>query len=194
MSLDDALKRFAQAFASGSRNDGVFEHRNAQAVVAPIEIGPVLKEMYSHVRMGDDPQVGGRLLLSFFDVTDLERAQHGWRWVTDDRGVESENPDWMKNWIVFADRNGDALIVDDSDPEGKVYGNIGGDNFFIAEKLSSFFNLMADAMTAEANEFNYDTIDEDFTPYPKFIERMAELAVAHLGEDGKNGFMKFFFG
>lgn len=144
--------------------------------------------------MSDTPLVGGQLLLMLFTLDDLATVQHGWRWIRKNNGPVMENPTWNKHWIVIADCNGDAIVVDDSTASGVVSGHIGPRNFKIAEDLASFFQAMAEAMTIEANTFNYEVLDEDFNPLPEFLDTVSAIALRVLGPDGEAGFMDFFFG
>ena len=194
MSLDTALKNFADAFAAGSQSLGMLEYRVPQPFTEPIPLGPVLKDYYARLRMIDTPQVGGELLLMLFMLDELEAAQHGWRWVRDRAGPVTENPNWNKHWIVIADRNGDAIVVDDSTPGGMVLGHIGPRNFKIADDLASFFEVMAEAMMLEAITFNYDVLDDELNPIPSFLDAVRAIALRTLGSDGEKGFMDFFFG
>jgi hypothetical protein len=194
MSLDVALKNFADAFAAGSENIGTVEYRPPQPFVEPIPLGLVLRDYYERLRFSDRPLVGGRLLLKLFPLDWLEAAQQGWRWVRDKNGAVTENPIWNKHWIVIADRHGDALVVDDSTASGVVTGHIGSFNVKIADDLAGFFQVMAEAMTIEASTFNYEVDDEDFNPIPEFLDAVSAIALRVLGPDGEAGFMEFFFG
>ncbi|MGW8391837.1 hypothetical protein [Pseudoduganella sp. HUAS MS19] len=194
MSLDVALKNFADAFAAGAENIGTVEYRAPQPIVEPIPLGAVLRDYYERLRFSDRPLVGGRLLLKLFPLDWLEAAQHGWRWVPSKSGPLTENPVWNKHWIVIADRNGDALVVDDSTASGVVTGHIGSFNVKIADDLASFFQVMAEAMTLEANTFNYDVLDDELNPMPDFLDEVRAIALRILGPDGAEGFMEFFFG
>lgn len=194
MSLETALHDFAEAFAGGSKNIGMVELRAPLAIAEPIPLGPVLKDYYARLRMSEKPQVGGALYLALFTLDQLERAQHGWRWVTDKDGTVKEEPGWNKHWVVVADRHGDAIIVDDSRPGGTVFGNIGSVNFKIADDLASFFQAMAQAMVIEVKTFDYEVYDDDFNPEPAFLDAMRAVALRELGAEGETGFMKFFFG
>lgn len=144
--------------------------------------------------MSDAPQVGGELLLMLITLDELETCQHGWRWIRKNNGPVMEDPTWNKHWIVIANRNGNAIVVDDSTASGVVTGHIGPRNFKIAEDLASFFQVMTEAMTIEANTFNYETLDEDFNPIPEFLNAVSAVALRVLGPDGEAGFMDFFFG
>lgn len=144
--------------------------------------------------MSGIPQVGGELLMMLFALDSLATAQHGWRWVRNKGGPVVENPKWNKHWIVIADRNGDAIVVDDSTAGGVVFGHLGPRNFKIADDLASFFQVMAEAMTVEAITFNYDVLDDELNPIPEFLDSVSAIALRVLGPNGEAGFMDFFFG
>lgn len=194
MSLDTALKNFADAFAAGSQSLGTLEYHAPQPFVEPIPLGLVLKDYYARLRMSDTPQVGGELLLMLFTLDDLATAQHGWRWIRKNNGPVIDDPNWNKHWIVIADRNGDAIVVDDSTASGMVRGHIGPRSFKIADDLASFFEVMAEAMMLEASTFNYDVLDAEFNQTPEFLAAVSAIALRVLGPDGEVGFMDFFFG
>ncbi|KQV53960.1 MULTISPECIES: hypothetical protein [unclassified Duganella] len=194
MPLDVALKNFAGAFAAGSANFGTLECREFQPIVEPIPLGPVLHDYYGRLSMSDKPQVGGRLLLMLFTLDDLETCQHGWRWIRKNNGPVIDDPAWNKHWIVIAYHHGDAIVVDDSTASGVVTGHIGSFNVKIADDLASFFQVMAEAMTLEASTFNYEVLDEDFSPIPDFLNAVSAIARRVLVPAGEAGFMEFFFG
>ncbi|GJI98272.1 hypothetical protein RugamoR57_49900 [Duganella caerulea] len=193
MSLDTALKNFADAFAAGSKHLGALEYHAYQPIVEPIPLGPVLQEYFGRLGM-TDPVVGGRLLLMLITLDELEACQHGWRWIRDKHGSVTENPVWNKHWIVIAYRNGDAIVVDSSTAGGVVTGHIGSYNVKIADDLASFFQVMSEAMTVEAITFNYDVLDDELNPIPEFLDAVSAIALRVLGPDGEAGFMEFFFG
>ena len=194
MSLDVALNNFADAFAASSENFGTIEYRVFQPIAEPIPLGPVLHEYYGRLSMSGIPQVGGRLLMMLFTLDSLATAQHGWRWIRKNNGPVMDGPTWNKHWIVIADRNGDAIVVDDSSTAGVVTGHIGSFNVKIADDLASFFQVMAEAMRLEAITFNYDVLDDEFNPIPGFLDAVSAIALRVLGTDGEAGFMEFFFG
>jgi len=144
--------------------------------------------------MSDIPVVGGRLMLMLSTLDDLETVLHGWRWIRNKDGLVVEDPSWNKHWIIIANRNGDAITVDDSTAGGVVTGHIGSFNVKIADDLAGFFQVMAEAMTLEAGTFNYEVFDDEFNPIPQFLDAVSAIALRVLGPDGEAGFMEFFFG
>ena len=194
MSLDTALKNFADAFTACSGNFGTIECRAFQPIVEPMPLGPVLQEYYGRLRMTGIPQVGGELMMMLFSLDSVATAQHGWRWIRKNHGPVIDAPKWNKHWIVIGDRNGDAIVVDDSTASGVVSGHFGPRNFKIADDLASFFQVMAEAMTIEADTFKYEVLAEDFSPIPEFINAVRGTAQRVLGPDSEPGFMEFFFG
>jgi hypothetical protein len=125
LSLDAALKNFADAFAAGSANLGTLEYHAFQPVVEPMPLGPILREYYGRLSMSDIPVVGGRLMLMLSTLEDIETVLHGWRWIRNKDGLVVEDPSWSKHWIIIANRNGDAVTVDGSTAGGVVTGHIG---------------------------------------------------------------------
>lgn len=194
MSLDTALKNFADAFAAGSANLGTLEYHAFQPVVEPIPLGPILREYYGRLSMSDIPVIGGQLMLMLSTLDDVETVLHGWRWIRSKDGLVVEDPRWNKHWIIIANRNGDAITVDDRTVGGVVTGHIGSFNVKIAGDLASFFQVMAEAMTLEASTFDYEVCDDEFNPIPQFLDAVSAIALRALGPDGEAGFMKFFFG
>jgi hypothetical protein len=194
MPLNDALKKFADAFAAGSGNFGTVEYRAPVKIDAPFPLGPVLADYFAMLRLADKPMVGGALLLGLFTLDQLEMALHGWRWVRHKGGPVTDNPTWDKHWIIIADRHGDAIFVDDSTSDGAVFGSIMQRNFKIADDLGSFFQVMAEAILVEVNTFNYEVYDDELNPLPSFLDEVSAIARRLLGPGGEAGFMKFFFG
>lgn len=194
MGNSNALKNFANAFGAGAENTGTVEFVPEQPVNPPFDLGAVLTEYYSRLSLREQPQVGGQLLLTLFMLDELESAQRGWRWVSSDGGPAMDDPSWDKNRIVIADRNGDALAVDQTSVGGTVSGHIGPRAFTVADDLASFLQTMAEAMTVEATTFDYEVLDDDCNPDPRFLDEVSAIALRLLGPGGEAGFMKFFFG
>lgn len=193
MTLEKALTDFAAAFAAGESNLGTVLFRPPQPITEPIPLGSILREYYGRLELAEKPIVGGALQLRLWTLDELETNQHGWRWIRVKGGPVTEDPNWNKNWVVVADRNGDAIIVDISTANGTVYGAIGSRNFKIADDLASFFQTMAETIMVEVSVYDYEVYDDDFNPLPSFLDEMRTIARRVLGPDGETGFMEFFF-
>lgn len=194
MTLDTALKNFASAFVSGSKNVGTVQFRSPQPITEPIPLGAVLRDYYAKMLLCNRPQVAGAMQLRLWTLDELEARQHGFRWISKNGGPLIENPRWNNHWIVIADRDGDAIVVDDSTAEGAVYGVIGSYHCKISDDLAGFFQSMAEAILAEVTTYDYEVYDDDFNPLPDFLDEMSVISRRLLGSDGEAGFMKFFFG
>lgn len=92
MSLDTALKNFADAFAASSENFGTIQYRSFKPIVEPVPLGEVLQAYYGKLHMGGKPQVGGELQLRVFTLDDRETRQNGWRWIRKKNGPVVEDP------------------------------------------------------------------------------------------------------
>ncbi len=194
MTLDEALTSFTAAFAAGSSNSGIVQFRSPRQIAEPMPLGPILRDYYARLELGDKPIVGGALQLRLWTLDELETNQHGWRWIRHKGGPVTEEPTWNKHWIVIADRNGNAIIVDDSTAGGTVYGAIGSYNFKIADDLASFFQTMAETILVEVTMYDYEVYDDDFNCLPGFLDEMRAISRRVLGSDGEAGFMEYFFG
>lgn len=192
--LADTLKNFSSAFSKGKLNHGKVYYREHISISGPFPLGPALHEYYSHLDMADSPAVGGAMQLQLFELNRIESAQAGWRWIRDKSGNTIENKNWQENWVIFADRNGDALFVDTQTEFGTVYGSIQQRNFLVSNTLSSFLEAQAACMAIEADEFNYDVYDDDFNPIDTFMSKIEKASADALDSNAHPGFIKFFFG
>ncbi|HEX8611644.1 MAG TPA: hypothetical protein VF800_10190 [Telluria sp.] len=194
MTLDTALKNFASAFVAGSKNIGTVQFRPPQPITEPIPLGAILRDYYAKMLLCNRPQVAGALQLRLWTLDELEVRQHGFRWISENGGSVIEDPRWNKHWIVIADRDGDAIVIDDSTADGAVYGVIGSYSCKISADLAGFFQSMAEAILVEVTTYDYEVYDDDFNPLPNFLNEMSAISRRVLGADGEAGFMKFFFG
>jgi hypothetical protein len=193
MLLDDALKKFADVFNDFEGNFGVIQFRAPVQLMEPLPLGSALREYYSRLLLDNNPSIGKKMHLILFTLDKLVGAQSGWRWGVDRTGKQVEDANWKSSWIVFADRNGDAVFVDTETINGSVYGSIQKRNFLIAENLGDFFFTIAECMLVEKDKFGYEVMDDDFNVLDSFLDLTRGIARKNLGEDGCNGFMKFFF-
>lgn len=191
--LQQAMERYSAALERFGKLDSI-------RLREPFEVqdehfsGVVLSEYFSRFDSEVTVCTAGAFHLMWFPLPRLATAQSGWRWIRDKSGQVREDASWPKSWIVLADRNGDAIVVDDSSDAGTVYGSIQKRSFQIAGGLPDFLFLLADCVDLEKQQFDYEVMDEDFNYIDAFLQGVESLALKHLGADNSQGFMKFFFG
>ncbi|WP_341279304.1 hypothetical protein [Paenibacillus sp. FSL H8-0537] len=187
------LQQFASVFGRHDIDLGeVYFHDEPLPVQEPLPLGEALRTFYSYLELQEHPMIGGVLAVQFFRLPELERAQQGWRWIMTASGL-APDPKWPDGWIVFADYNGDALIVDTTDPQGPVYGSIQKRHSQIAASLADFFAMTTALMKVEEEEFELDATEEDSEVKSEFIERAMELAPVMIGRKHGQQYLDFFF-
>lgn len=194
MDLTSALTDFCATFRRSPENTGVVTVRpDAVPINEPFPLGESLHSYFSILALEDRPQVAGRINLFLFDLDMLETAQHGWRWIRDKSGKLLENTaHWHHTWIVFAERNGDAVSIDTL--TGQVFGNIQARRLLLAGSLAQFFAALTEMMKLEIDKYDYEIFDDDFNLLPEFYTDAHAAATAVLGTEQASEFMHFFFG
>lgn len=191
--LPASLERFVDAFSRAPDSLGTL--RLAQPPLPATEfreLGDLLATYFSHLSF-DRPVVGGEFHLMLFGPKELDTAQQGWRWIRNRNGEPEEDVEcWRADWIVIADRNGDAVFVDVAD--GTVWGSIQKRNMFIAPTLAAFLDALAACKRLEVDDYGLETTDAEFNPLPAFLQDVRALAEKTLGADAAAGWMHFFFG
>ena len=193
--LEQALRKFCEIFGRSDFDIGDVSYQEKLDPTLPTSL-PSSKELvflYSHISFKDHLIVGGDMILQLEAVEKLEGAQHGWRWILNNKKGLQQKPTWPESWVVIGNRNGDALIVDTSVEGSPIYGAIQSDHFKISDSLTAFFSVFADWMECEYVEFNMETEDDDFNPKPEFLARLRKIATNTLSADELDGFFKFFF-
>lgn len=96
---------------------------------------------------------------------------------------EKNDASWNKDWIVFADRSGDAIFYD---KESKtIKGTINGKIFFpLSPSLATFFQVLSECMILE----------EEDELLPDYLDDISSVLEHNLDEDYQQGYMQFFFG
>lgn len=195
MALHDAIQRFVNEFNQEERNFGKLTVRSEKKDVQE-ELLPEgeLKTFYTIVDF-DKLTVGNTFFLDVAALADLPRYQEGWRWDydTDPTGKE-DTEDWNPMWLVFGDRNGDALFAKVGNEITPVFASIQkSENYQLSSSFESFLTIIADCMIMEREEFHNETKLEDFTVKPEFIDRTRDLVAKHENQDIANQFIDFFF-
>lgn len=193
MELKKSLQKFVDIFNNFEGNFGVAQLQNLIEIQEPFPLGKILRDYYGQLHLSNNPSIGQKMHLRLIPLENLTTAQAGWLWTTDKSGKQIENTNWRKNWVIIADRHGDAIFVDIEKDNGSVYGSIQQRNFLISDDLGLFFETIAECMILEKEKYDYEVMDEDFNTLDSFINEVVIIAEKKLGTDGKNGFMKFFF-
>ncbi|WP_122422041.1 hypothetical protein [Pseudomonas viridiflava] len=189
--MNKLLKEFADRFTRSDQSMGQIFYNDPSSASAdeplPFSLNGEIELFYRHLKMAGDPTVGGDFYIQFFTIDQLTSAQDGWL------GPDNESFGWKKSFIVFADRNGDALVFDSATEEPEIYGSIQKRSFKIADSLFIFLRALIIGINIEEDEFNGDTREDDMSPKQVFINRL-ESEISKVGNalDVK-GFMRFYF-
>lgn len=128
--------------------------------------------------------------MQFYELQQLEEALIGWRWID---AQHNEDPSWDADYIIFAERNGDVLFCDFSLDECPVYGSIQKVNYKLANSFEKYFNAMIIAIDVEENEFNNETVDDDFNFLPNYLLSIRNKISNIIELENVNNFMNFYF-
>lgn len=146
MALSETLKTFCSNFWRNAFDLGEVsfdENGTNRNQPEEINLNGQINEFYSFVDF-EKLVISGALILKIFSLDDLSGAQNGWRWIVDQSGQTVEaTANWNKDWVVFGDRNGDAIYVKKDDPLSPVYGTIQKiEHFQLADSLETFFKII----------------------------------------------------
>ena len=196
MALSETLKEFCSIFGRNGFDLGeVSFNKNETNGNQPedINLSGQIKEFYSLTDF-EKLVISGALFLKIFSLDDLLRAQNGWRWIIDQSGQTAEDTaNWNENWIVFGDRNGDAIYTKNDDPLSPVFGTIQKiEHFQLADSLETFFKIINKCLVIEEKEFDFETQTDDLETEPRFLARVTEV-VNRFAPGNEDDFMQFFF-
>lgn len=185
------IKSFVTQFNSIEQNMGKmsyiedgFTHPNSGFSGISGEI----KLFYTHVKLEESPTLGGDFFLQFFMLDEIEGAQSGWA------GPDDDALQWRQSFILFGDRNGDALVYDSANQKSPVYGSIQKRSFLIADSFLCFLEALLAGVEVEERDFKGDTRDDDMNFKPAFLARVEERVSCVGGGINAKNFIKFFFG
>lgn len=192
MSLNLALQGFVQRFKNSDQAMGLIElsQEVIEVNVKNITISGQLEFFYKHIILKDKPTLGGDFYMQFYELHQLEEALVGWRWIDTQH---NEDLNWNAEYTIFAERNGDVLFCDCSLEQCPVYGSIQKENYKIADSLESYFNVINIVIDIEENEFNNETVDDDFNFMPGYLLSIKNKISNILGGENVKNFMKFYF-
>lgn len=192
--ISKAIRTFADSVERFEKKFGVIALRPAAAIAPPFALGDALTSYFEQLELREKPETGGSMALKWFPLDMLVGALSGWRWIKDKAGNTVENEQWPKSWVIIADRDGDAVIVDTDSADGAVYGSIQQRSFPMASSLASFLRAAAACMDIEREKYAYEVTDDDFNTVEPYLDDVKAVAETELGNANTTGFLKFFFG
>jgi len=182
-------KKFAATFGRGGVDEGALGYAGS----AISKERDALEEFYQVLEFEGFISVVGLFSLDIIGLRELAGAQEGWGLVMRDGELRPDTVNWNENWVVFGDRNGDALFYDKSD--GSVHGSVGKrHNYRLADTLPAFFDALAASMDLESNEYNWETLDRIEEVLPQFLTDCRAVLSEYLDDQNVASFIDFFFG
>lgn len=153
--MENILKQFALTFGRDGIDIGNIKVEASSIEISEPELNGELKEFYSLLNF-EELTIGGEQFLEIFPLGKLQEAQNGWMYVTDSKtgGISEDTVNWNKDWIVFGDRNGDAIFCKQDTANNPVYGSIQKTrNLLLAPTVIAFFQILTDCMMVEKTIF-----------------------------------------
>lgn len=192
--ISQAVHTFVDAVSRFEKKFGVIALRPPAPIEPPFPLGGVLTSYFQQLDLREKPETGGSMALKWFPLDRLAGALSGWRWIRDKAGNTVENEKWPTSWIIIADRDGDAVIVDASTADGSVFGSIQMTSFPMADSLASFLIAVAQCMDIEREKYGYEVTDDDFNTIEPYLDDVKAVADEALGGENAKGLLRFFFG
>lgn len=192
--MDESLQAFERFVAQFNAWPDALGHLTFNAApanlpaIAEMPQAGLMRRYFEHIDLSADPMIGADFGLELYGPLRLEKAQQGWH-VT---GSEDAAWGWKEGFTVFADRNGDVLVYDRHDACSAIYGSIQKRSFKVASDIVSLLNALQAGIKVQLQEFNDETLDDDMSPKPAFLDRVRNVVGSVEGAD-VDGFMKFFF-
>ena len=193
MSIEKILSELVSTFNKSQNSMGVMRFSEKEQIKNRLSF-PLTSQLgyfYSHIILEDTPTFGGDFFIQLFEVEKLDEALDGWKVISTNN---SKDPNWSKDYIIFAERNGDVLFCDTSVSECPVYGSVQKRNFQIANSLSEFFTVFIEAIRIEEKTLNNETTDDDFNHKPEYLSAIEKKISESLSKEFMQGFYYFFFG
>lgn len=189
MLIDNALRDFVDAFHKSKNSLGIMDYTPNEQDNSSINfsLNGEVSYFYSHLILKDGPTFGGDFFLQFIEKEKSDAIQEGWR-------VTGETPDWNENYIIIADRNGDALFCDLSDKKSPVFGSVQKEIYSLSGTLSEFLNVYSKLIKIEEEEFLDETTDDNLDYKSEYLSRIEAELNKNISSKFTDDFMYFFFG
>lgn len=193
MGLSAALQKFVHVFQRSEMSLGKVEYTPAAPTPqSSMPLQGVLVDYYRFMYIDKHANAGGLFHFSLYRADDLLRLQNGWHWIRNRDGETIEDPLWPREWVVIADRNGDAIFVDTA--TGEVHGSIQKENMLLSDDLGQFYDVIAEGMSIEMDKYHFEVEDDDSNIYPEFSDDINSMLQTKLGPVKSKNFYAFFFG
>ncbi len=192
MKLIEALIKFNNVFGRNKTDLGNFSI--IDDAVKNAECTDELEQFYSLISFDNVLIIGGEFFLTIQPKTKLDRAQEGWYIILNKEGKpQNDDTKWNKDWVVFANRNDDAVYFDKKN--GGVYASINKRQLFnLSSSLADFFFLLSECMKLEEEKYKFNTSDDDEEPLENFIDDTEGILSQCLNTKQVGDFIAFFFG
>jgi len=194
MTLENTLKQFALTFGRNGFDIGSIEIDPNPIEIDEPQLEGELKEFYSLSKF-NELIIGGAFFLEICSLEELSEAQIGWRFNINPKNgnITEDTKYWNKNWVVFGDRNGDAIFCKQDIEKNPVYGSIQkARNLLLAPSVNTFFQILNECMRMEQDDFQFDTQTDDFVRKADFIDAVQNIVSKY--NDQPRDFIDFFFG
>ncbi|ENR9722592.1 hypothetical protein ACEYZD_000482 [Klebsiella aerogenes] len=189
MTIDSSLQNFIETFQKSKRSMGVMSYSEENLGCSNHDI-PLHGDMlyfYEHTILEDKPTFGGDFFIQIIEMYDLGNIQSGWL-------IPNGTNDWDKNYVIFAERNGDVLFCDVLDDNSAVYGSVQKKVYKLTNTLGDFLDTYSALIELEDSEFECDTTDDDFNYKNEYLLRVKEVLSNNLPTELVDNYMCFFFG
>jgi hypothetical protein len=186
MELTEALKAFSNLFGRSGVDIGQVEFKDDGETND-------LDAFYGHLSFSNVLTVGGEMFINIPPYDKLSKSQEGWYLIRDKSGqVVNDDVHWNKDWIVFANRNDDAIYFNAIDK--KIYGSVDKKRVYrLAGSMGDFFTILVECMKLEYEKYELDTRNEDEEVSELFLDDVYNVVIRLSGNETADDFMAFFF-
>lgn len=196
MSFDLVLQDFCGNFGRADIDFGLVEYKLNGNGPWPLGVGAGsdLAKFYTDTIFHDKPSLGGFFRFDLVAIDQIEDVLQGWRYIKSEKNIRKIDENWLETWLIFGDKDGDAIFADVAVSRSPVWGSVQKRNFPLSDSLESFLAALLVCMKVEGDDFNFETKDEDFSVKPDFLIATKKALSVFLDDSYVDGFMYFFFG
>jgi len=187
MILKDELMKFVNVFGREGHDIGNVNLNNDDNS----GLEESLDLFYHFLRFEKVLTIGGELFINIIPYKDLSKAQDGWYKIKVSDQWENDDKNWNKEWVVFADRNDDAIYYNNLD--NGIYGSIDKKiNYKISNSLSQFISILTLGMHLEQEKYNFETSEDYEETSEEFLQDIYNI-LNDIDSSSADNFMAFFF-